>query len=199
MVISFRGPPGPFPGLSEVRAYWEALRQGDRAPHRAQIDPRGMAGALDRVLLVEEIAPGMARIRLAGQAICDLMGMEVRGMPLSALFDATARRGLEAPMAQVFAGQIVTLDLTAAGAMGQPALTGQLLLLPVEDFAGGTTLALGCLSMAGTVGRTPRRLMIGKTVANRVPRAYAAAAEDAVPFVPAPHPHLRLVKTDRDG
>jgi hypothetical protein len=199
MVISFRGAAAPLPGLAEVRAYWEALRTADRVPHRGQIDPRGMAGTLDRVLLIEEIAPGMARLRLAGQAVCDLLGMEVRGMPLAALFDPMARRPLESEVARVFSGRIVTLDVAAEGGIGRPALAGKLLLLPVEGFEGRTDLALGCLSLAGQVGRAPRRLILSRA-ASEVAAPLQAVAEDAAPFVPAPaRGHLRLVKSDRDS
>ena len=77
--------------LQAVRGYWEALRQNGCLPRRDQIDPRGLAVALDKVFLVERIATGQARFRLAGMQLNDLMAMDVRGMPLSALFDPTAR------------------------------------------------------------------------------------------------------------
>ena len=61
-------------------------------PRRAEIDPRGIENALEYAFILERIAPGMARIRLAGIHLSDLMGMEVRGMPLTSFIDA-ARAG----------------------------------------------------------------------------------------------------------
>jgi hypothetical protein len=200
------------PGLAEVRGYWEALRGGGGLPQRAQVDPRGMAGMLDRVFLAEEIAPGMARLRLAGQALCGLMGMEVRGMPLSALFDPPSRRPLEAPLRQVFAGETaVTVDVAAETGIGRPALAGRLLLLPLLGFAGRPDMALGCLALTGEVGRTPRRLILARWTAEALAAgampspAMLEAAEAAAPFTPAPplppaasdRPRLRLVTADQ--
>ncbi len=73
-----------FAMLAEVRAYWEGLRVAGDLPRRDQIDPRGIAGALENTFLLERVAPGIARFRLAGMQLHDLMGMDVRGMPLSA-------------------------------------------------------------------------------------------------------------------
>lgn len=203
MIFHFGRSDAPSGGLAEVRGYWEALRQGDGLPRRARIDPRGMAGVLDRVFLVEQIAPGMARLRLAGQALCGLMGMEVRGMPLSALFDPQSRRPLEAPLHRVFAGTAaVTVDVAAETGIGRPPLAGRMLLLPLLGFDGRPDMALGCLALAGGTGRTPRRLVLqrwtAEVLAAAAPPARLEAAEAAAPFAHAPRaPHLRLVTSDQ--
>ncbi|MEM1421046.1 MAG: PAS domain-containing protein, partial [Pseudomonadota bacterium] len=54
------------PGLSLVEAYWEGLRAGRLVPRRADVDPRGIDQALEYSFILERIAPGMARFRLAG-------------------------------------------------------------------------------------------------------------------------------------
>ncbi|MCB2111761.1 MAG: PAS domain-containing protein, partial [Rhodobacteraceae bacterium] len=68
-----------FHSISVVRAYWEALRAGREVPYRSEIDPRGIESALEHTFVLERIAPRIARFRLAGVHLCDLMGMEVRG------------------------------------------------------------------------------------------------------------------------
>ena len=70
--------------IAEVEAYWEALRGSRLMPTRAEIDPRGIEQALEYAFIVERIAPGIARLRIAGSHLNELMGMEVRGMPLTA-------------------------------------------------------------------------------------------------------------------
>ena len=65
--------------IEMIRAYWEGLRPEEGLPSRAQIDPRGMAGALSGAFMIERIAPGVGRLRIAGMQLVDLMGMEVRG------------------------------------------------------------------------------------------------------------------------
>lgn len=151
--------------IREMRAYWEALRDDQDLPRREQINPRGMAGALHQVFMVERIAPGMARFRLAGMEINDLMGMEVRGMPLSALFEPTARARLAELLEKVITTRaIVEMDLAADRGIGRPALRARLLLLPLLGSAGEADLVLGCLACDGRIGRAPRRFVIARAV-----------------------------------
>ncbi|MDP2739179.1 MAG: PAS domain-containing protein [Pseudorhodobacter sp.] len=203
--------PQPFTMLSEVRAYWEALRDGPTLPRRAQIDPRGIEGALEGAFILERIAPGIARFRLAGMALVDLMGMEVRGMPLSALFDPAGRRALADALEQVFVGPaVLDLRLAAERGIGRPDLTGRMLILPLDDDNGQTRLALGCLATAGEAGRTPRRFRIGtitqqafaRGAASPVMGSVTGLAEAPAQFEPASstaRPYLRLVKFDARG
>jgi len=197
--------------LAEVRAYWEGLRRPGILPRRDQIDPRGIAGALEQVFLVERIAPGLARFRLAGMGISDLMGMDVRGMPLSALFDPGARDRLAPALETVFS-EAGALDLwmEAERGIGRPAIEARMLLLPLLSTRGVTDLALGCLALEGQIGRVPRRFaisaLLGETMGQpalpAVRRAVVAGlAEAPAVFVPqqAPRPprgrpQLRLVK-----
>lgn len=214
------GTEGPkFAQLVEVRAYWEGLRGAAGLPRRDQIDPRGIAGALDSVFLLERVAPGVARFRLAGMQINDLLGMDVRGMPLSAMIDPTARPRLADGLEALFAGpSILTVGLEAERSVGRPALEGRLILLPLISSRGPCDLALGCLATHGTTGRTPRRFVIStlknEPLANigaelaaasrprpqQAPRLVSMGlAEDAAVYVPQTHPprgkpQLRLVK-----
>jgi hypothetical protein len=148
-------------GFAELRGYWEALRHDGQLPRRSDLDPRGIASTLNRVMMAEKIAPGLARLRLAGSAYADVLGMEVRGMPLSCLFDPMARKALEIAVAEVYTGKTaVTLLLEADRGLGRPALSGQLLMLPLRDDDGQVDLMICCLALRGAAGRTPRRFQI---------------------------------------
>jgi hypothetical protein len=62
------------------------------------------------VFLVEQIAPGNhGRLRLAGMGLSDLLGMDVRGMPITALL-TVARARCPKRLAGRFRGEHV-LDL----------------------------------------------------------------------------------------
>ncbi len=182
--------------LQEVRAYWQALRVEGALPRRDQIDPRGIAGALENVFLLERIAAGHARFRLAGMKLTDLMGMEVRGMPLTTLFDPPARERLTEALEPVFAAPAaLELWLEAERSLGRPALEGRMILLPLTGSQGEPSLALGCVAFSGATGRAPRRLSITGTVreplAARITPA-PAFAESAAAYVPqAPSPQSR--------
>ena len=170
-MISRLGGNGAMDPLAQVRAYWEGLREEGGIPLRAQISPRGIESALSSTFLIERIAPGMARFRIAGMGLTDLMGMDVRGMPLSALFTPDARRELGARLEQVFATPtVLTVEMVAVAGMRRPALTARLLLLPLRDEAGRLGLALGCIALSGAIGRSPRRFDIGRAALTKLER-----------------------------
>lgn len=191
--------------LATLRAYWEALREDGCVPRRAQIDPRGIESALDLSFLVERIAPGLARLRLAGTHINDMMGMEVRGMPLSALLEPDARAGFAEVLEQVFSGPAVAeLAVQARRRLARPALEGRMLLLPLRAEDGQVTRALGGLALQGGAGPGPRRLTVlsyGLTPAGAPTQrinvsAAQGFAEPPTPFDGAarPRPTLRLIR-----
>ena len=180
-----------FVQLAEVRAYWEGLRGDSGLPRRDQIDPRGIAGALDTVFLLERIAPGVARFRLAGMHINDLLGMDVRGMPLSAMIDPMSRPRLAEALEALFAGPaILTLGLEAERSVGRPALAGKLILLPLISARGPCDMALGCLATDGATGRAPRRFAISQLASEPL---VSIEAELATASRPRPQQAPRLV------
>ena len=181
------GRTGKNPGyavLHHVRAYWDGLRGADLVPHRTLIEPHGLRDALAHVFLIERIAPGLARFRLAGTHMTDLMGMEMRGMPLSALLAPASRDGARALVEAVFAGpSIVELALESDRGLARPAVQGRMILLPVSGDDGVCDRALGCLVTEGDIGRGPRRFAIIRQRTETVlPRARAPLSE------PAPRP-----------
>jgi hypothetical protein len=153
-----KAPEAPdFPVVRAVQAHWEELRAGRLAPSRAEVEPRSLAACLDKVFVAELIAPGVARLRLAGQHLAELVGMEPRGMPLSVLFEGAGRDELASALKQVQAGARVVLPLRSDRAMGQPVMDGMLALMPLTDSKGQMTRVLGVLETIGPVGRAPRR------------------------------------------
>jgi len=144
--------------LAQVEAYWDGLVINGRPPRRADIDPRGIEDVLEYTFVLERIAPNVGRFRVAGMHLNDLMGMDVRGMPLSAMFLPEARRDIGAAMENVCKTPAVTrLTLTGDKGIGKPGLDAQLLLAPLTDEFGGATRILGCLQAQGAIGRQPRR------------------------------------------
>ena len=109
-----------FPAVAAVQHHWESLRDPRGVPARDAIDPRPLAQWLDCLFIAELVAPGVARIRLAGQHLSDLLGMEPRGMPLSMFFTGPAREELTLALGQVAQGARATLPLRADRGLGQP-------------------------------------------------------------------------------
>ena len=207
--------PDKFAVLAEVRAYWEALRPGKDLPRRDQIDPRGLAGALEQVFLLERAAPGVARFRLAGMRLNDLLGMDVRGMPVSAMIEPLDRARMAAALEDMFCNPCaMDLWLEAERGVGRPALAGRMILLPLVSSRGPADLVLGCLATQGDTGRAPRRFAISALLKeplgiaapptrDRPHLVPAGLAEAPHPFAAAPQlpppprgvPHLRLVSS----
>ena len=160
-----------------VRAYWEGLRVDGKLPTRAMIDPRGLASALEQVFLLERIAEGLAKFRLAGNLIHDLMGMDVRGMPFSTQFEPVGRQKLQPLLEEVFVGpQALHLTLEAERGIGRPALSAKVLLLPLLGRHGESEMALGVLHPEGSIGRAPRRFHIATARLESAPSCASTSA-----------------------
>ncbi|MCB1389087.1 MAG: PAS domain-containing protein [Rhodobacteraceae bacterium] len=155
-----RGGALDFPAVRAVRQHWDALRAGRLAPARADLDPRPLAHCLDVMFVAELVAPSVARLRLCGQQLGDLLGMEPRGMPLSVFFNGDARTELAGALSQVAQGARAVMPLRSDAGLGQPAIDGLLALMPLTDTDGRITRILGVLETRGPAGRAPRRFRL---------------------------------------
>lgn len=204
----------PMSGLSALRAYWEALREGGGVPRRTQIHPRGIEAALDITFLAEQVAPRVARVRLAGQQVAALMGMDLRGMPLSALIAPDSRDAFGEALERVFAAPaVVEIAFRGEAGLTRPRLDARMLLLPLRAEDNSLTRSLGGLVWEGRIGPTPRRLEVTGVqvtpipgVAASLPRGMASTptlglADPPAGFTPAPpaprgRPKLRVIRND---
>ena len=188
--------------VAQMRAYWDGLRAGRDVPARADIDPRGLENALEYAFILERVAPGMGRFRLAGMHLNDLMGMEIRGMPLTAMFTPEGRKRVADATEAVFQGPaIAELVLTAEAGIGKPPMTARMLLLPMTSDMGDVTRILGCLVGEGQgIGRTPRRFLVDAAHVQPITPC-ASAAPLPAPVRPEAFglgkrlPHLNAPKT----
>lgn len=149
--------------LAELRDYWNELRCGRLVPHRSEIDPREISGALEYGFILERLQPGAVRFRLAGMHLCDLMGMEVRGMPLRSFISPSSRARFSALLERVFSKpevhEYIMVSEDSAGTM----LKARMVILPLRSESGIVDRAIGCLTTEGTVGLSPRRFRILET------------------------------------
>lgn len=188
-----------FPAISQVEAYWQGLRNGRLMPSRSDVDPRGISDILEYTFVLEKIAPGMARIRLSGMHLNDLLGMEVRGMPITALFLPEARRQIQRTLELVFERpSTARLSLSGDRGLTRPALEAQLYLAPLKGADGQPNRILGALQANGRIGRAPRRFTVRESVIDSLvedtPLTPREAAERRIPglaehargFDPAP-------------
>ncbi len=152
---------GAYAPLAQIEGYWNALRGTRMMPLRSEIHPTGLKGALENCFVLERIAPGLARMRVAGSHLGDLMGMEVRGMPISAFLTPGSRDTFGAALEEVFQSPArATIQLSAETSLGRPPLPARIILLPVKSDLGDVSRILGGLATCGDIGRVPRRFNV---------------------------------------
>ena len=148
--VSNYRPHSGFAPLSIVEAYWDALRAGREMPKRAEINPRGIESALEYAFILERVAHGVARMRIAGSHLHDLMGMEARGMPLTAFFEHDYRVQVAGLLEEVFqAPAAADVLMTSSSSLGRPALEAWIVLLPLKSDLGDVSRILGCMVSKG--------------------------------------------------
>ena len=204
-----------FSAMSQVESYWEALRGSRLVPKRSEIDPRGIEHALEYTFVLERIAIGMARFRIAGSHLCNIMGMEVRGMPLSSFITPSGHETLGSVLEDVFQSpSACELEMEAEVGRKKPAMEARMVLMPLRSDLGDVSRILGCFVAKGELGTQPRRFEIVTTklrclsagkIEQYVPQQCEIAArpsgfrEKQTDFnhasVPTKAPHLRLIKT----
>ncbi|MEM9854787.1 MAG: PAS domain-containing protein [Pseudomonadota bacterium] len=211
-----------FEGIAALEAYWQSVRGNRTVPLRSDIDPRGLESALDFAFIVERVTAGVIRFRLAGSQLNELMGMDVRGMPITSFFGSASRAELLDAMECVFDGpEAIEFGLESAAGPGKPALPGQMIILPLKSDLGDVSRAIGCFPTRGEMGRAPRRFELSGVISRRSLRDVAefpdvtrrpaprpasqptelGFAEPEQPFEGAPkskseRPYLKLVRDD---
>jgi hypothetical protein len=198
--------------LAQIEAYWEGLRNGRIMPSRSEVDPRAISGALEHAFVLERVARGVGRFRLAGMHLNDVLGMEVRGMPLTALILPESRDEMSAALTAVFdEPAIVRLTLVSDTGLGRSPMEARMILMPLRSDLGDVSRVLGCFVAEGKIGRAPRRFGVtsqsrktligygeGRPVAPVAPLGACPEArpDSAAVRRPVGRPTLTLVKSD---
>lgn len=162
--LSTHHPVRGLPALDLLEQNWWALASAGSLPRRADVNAQTIGAALPYSFIASRIAPGHARLRVAGRRISGLVGVEARGMPLSCILTAEARPILADRMERAFSTPaIVDIPVYSPRSIARPALSGRLLLLPLSGADGGfgpVRTLLGALLIDGAYGARPRRLYI---------------------------------------
>lgn len=189
------------PILNSLKEYWESLRAGRLAPYRSEIDPRQFEHALENMFILEIIGKETVRVRLAGMKLCEMMGMEVRGMSPRAFmmpedrsrFDAAIMDVVQKPSVADFVMETVDYN----GKSG----TAYLLLMPLRSDFGEITRILGCISDNGEHFEAPVRMRITRAhsemisfKADETPTQMPGFAEHQKRFdAPEPRPQFSTI------
>ncbi|NBR88758.1 MAG: PAS domain-containing protein [Rhodobacteraceae bacterium] len=184
---------------AQVHAYWASLKGNRSAPLRTELNPCALDAALPWLLVAERIAPGHARLRVAGSALSNLLGMEVRGMPGTIFIEPESRRTFMDTVERVFTtAAVAEVSLISTASYGRPKLGGHLTLWPLASSPETTDRLLGFLYAPGGYGTAPRRFSMGTPCFStdlRPPVALATSSDapnEKRP--PVRGGHLRVIK-----
>lgn len=189
------------PILTGLERYWQTLRNAQRLPMRNDIDPSQIDKALAYAFILQRVAPGIARMRVAGQHLHDLLQMDARGMPISTFFEPSARGQIADMIESAFQEPaIIALPLVSSGSLLRAPLKGTMLLLPLNDDTGKTTRILGAIVTEGQTGNRPRRFTVPdgalirhETLCLHLASTQATPRNTHAKDPEAPRPALRLV------
>ncbi|WP_294220256.1 PAS domain-containing protein [uncultured Shimia sp.] len=212
--------------MQDVKAYWDGLRDGHPVPYRSDVDPRQIQKVLKHAFILERIAPGMARLRVSCNTLTDVMGMDMRGMPMSALINEASRDSFGQALEKVFAAPAIgRLEMTTNRGFRRSGLNAEMMLLPLRSDSGEVNRILGAITVDGDLGRAPQRFDLEGSFLRRIdmpstnalsetmvapqlqkveittPAGFQPAQESAKTpaasrTVPTKHSHLRLVVSD---
>ena len=138
---------------SEIRAlynYWERLRGGRPCPYRAEVDPRDMTGDARYLFVLEDLGEGNLRFRLAGTALIDAFGYELRGMSARSVMEGRARESFVALIDESLAEPGVGYARLLAP---DGVSVWEVVLLPLRGNFGQIDRLIGCLHPVS--GRLP--------------------------------------------
>lgn len=178
--------------LRDIAAYWHSLRQAQAVPARADICPRQIGAALPHAFILQRVAPHVARFRMAGQVLYDLMQMDPRAMPISALFSHNSHAALAALVEAAFVRPArVAVALQSPAQMARGPMTAQMVLLPLRDAQGQISRLLGAIVVDGVAGPRPRRFDLAPDAAVQIVPLDASPAKAT--GLGVARPALRLV------
>ena len=147
------------PVLEQAWRYWTSRRIGADLPRRSALDPATMGPILGHSMVLDRARPGAVRVRLGGQVLQQLMGMEVRCLPIRAFFDIADRTRVMDLIEQAFTTPAtLEFDLISDGPNG--IVTARMIVLPLLDSMGQVSKALAVLVTARVVTDAPRRFQL---------------------------------------
>ena len=184
--------------------YWSRLRKGRAVPEQTDIDPRAIKRMLSAVFILDVENPSRPIYRLAGTALCERFGFELRGTGFLAHWDAQSAVAVASLLRQALKLR-QPVCLSSIGATGSAGMVEmETLLAPVSFNGAEPNRFIGMIQVL-----SDQTLLAGKPIAfQRLAASQLIREDDPLPAFdslppPAPPPdalrvhprapHLRLV------
>jgi hypothetical protein len=184
--------------------YWSRLRAGRDVPDQTDIDPRAIKRLLPFVFILDAENPGRPIYRLAGTAMCERFGFELKGTGFFAHWEAQSSLALGSLLQQALSLK-QPVCLTSIGATADCGMVElETILLPIKFGDTGPTRFLGMIQVMSDVtqlhGRPIafQRLAASQIIREDDPRGLQNINPPPPPPPPVYRshpraPHLRLV------
>ena len=131
--------------------YWSRLRSGRDVPDQTDIDPRGIKRLLPYVFILDAENPSRPIYRLAGTAICERFGFELKGTGFLAHWEAQSSMALGSLLQQALHLK-QPVCLTSIGATADCGMVElETILLPIKFGENGPTRFLGMIQILSDV------------------------------------------------
>jgi hypothetical protein len=183
--------------------YWSRLRNGRDVPDQTEIDPKSLKRLLPYMFILEAENPVRPVYRLAGTALCERFGFEMKGTGFLTHWEPQSSTALRSLLQQaLFLKQPVCL--TSIGATADCGMVElETILLPIKLGAGEPTRFLGMIQIMSDVAQLyGRPIAFQRLAASQIIREDdPAGIQNSNPPPPPPMvyrshpraPHLRLV------
>jgi hypothetical protein len=134
------------PSSREFFAYWDAKRDGARAPDRSEIEPGAVRELLGDIFVLSYDAAAGYPFRVAGTRVCALLGCDQKDRSFSALFTPDCRREIEEIIGVVADEMLAAVAGITATAQDGSLAHLELLLLPFNTRAHAPLSLTGLLA-----------------------------------------------------
>ncbi len=184
--------------------YWSRLRAGRDVPDQTDIDPRSIKRLLPYVFILDAENPNRPIYRLAGTALCERFGFELKGTGFLAHWEAQSSMALGSLLQQAL-NLKQPVCLTSIGASADCGMVElETILLPIKFGESGPTRFLGMIQILSDMSQLQGRpIAFQRLAASQIIREDDPYSQTSVTLPPPPPPpayrshprapHLRLV------
>jgi hypothetical protein len=175
--------------------YWSRLREGREVPDQADIDPRAIKRLLPYVFILDAGNPQRPIYRLAGTALCERYGFELKGTGFLAHWEAQSSLALASLLqqSQSLMQPVCLSSIAATADCGMVEL--ETVLLPIKFGENGPTRFLGMVQILTDVTQLlGRPIAFQRLAASQMIREddpYPLASSNPPPVIMPPPPSLR--------
>jgi hypothetical protein len=181
--------------------YWSRIRKGRAVPDQTDIDPRAIKRMLPYIFILDAENPARPIYRLAGTALCERFGFELKGTGFLAHWEAQSGAALATLLKQALKLR-QPLCLSSIGASADCGMVElETVLAPVTFGPGGPTRFIGIIQILSDVSQLHGRpIAFQRLAASQLIREDEPLIAYDSPPPPPPAlrshpkaPHLRLV------